>query len=63
MFFLLKSYHYKINNKNAHEFMQVLNLINDDEQWKVKKIVDKTKIRENDIWYQMKWVKWNEKYN
>ena len=29
--------------------MQILNLINDDEQWKVKKIVDKTKIKENNI--------------
>ena len=43
--------------------MQVLNLINDDEQWEVKKIVDRTKIRENDIWYQIKWVEWDEKYN
>ena len=34
--------------------MQVLNLINDDEQWKMKEIVDKIKIRENDIWYQIK---------
>ena len=47
--FLLKSYHYKADDKNAHEFMQVLNLINDDEQWKMKKIVNKTKIRKNDI--------------
>ena len=30
--FLLKSYHYKVDDKNAHEFMQVSNLINDDEQ-------------------------------
>ena len=30
--FLLKSYHHKVDDKNAHEFMQVLNLINDDEQ-------------------------------
>ena len=30
--FLLKSYHYKADDKNAHEFMQVLNLINNDEQ-------------------------------
>ena len=30
--FLLKSYYYKIDDKNAHEFMQVLNLINNDEQ-------------------------------
>ena len=30
--FLLKLYYYKIDDKNAHEFMQVLNLINDDEQ-------------------------------
>ena len=29
--FLLKSYSYKVDDKNAHEFMQVLNLINDDE--------------------------------
>ena len=28
--FLLKSYHHKIDDKNAHEFMQVLNLINND---------------------------------
>ena len=30
--FLLKSYHHKIDNKNAHKFMQVSDLINDDEQ-------------------------------
>ena len=30
--FLLKLYHYKVNNKNAHEFMQISNLINNDEQ-------------------------------
>ena len=30
--FLLKLYHHNIDDKNTHEFMQVLNLINDDEQ-------------------------------
>ena len=30
--FLLKSYHHKVNDKNTHKFMQILNLINDDEQ-------------------------------
>ena len=30
--FLLKSYHHRTDDKNAHEFMQVSNLINDDEQ-------------------------------
>ena len=30
--FLLKLYYYKIDDKNAHEFMQILNLINNDEQ-------------------------------
>ena len=54
--FLLKLYHHKIDDKDAHEFMQVSDLINDDEQWKVKKIVDKTKVKENDIWYQVKWI-------
>ena len=29
--FLLKLYHHKIDDKDAHEFMQVSNLINDDE--------------------------------
>ena len=29
---LLKLYHHKIDDKDAHEFMQILNLINDDEQ-------------------------------
>ena len=61
--FLLKLYHHKVDDKNTHEFMQVLNLINNDEQWQVKKIVDRIKIRENDIWYQIKWVEWDEKYN
>ena len=28
---LLKSYHHKVGDKNAHEFMQVSDLINDDE--------------------------------
>ena len=30
--FLLKLYHYKIDDKNAHKFMQVLDLINDNKQ-------------------------------
>ena len=30
--FLLKSYYHKIDNKDAHEFMQASNLINGDEQ-------------------------------
>ena len=30
--FLLKLYYYKADDKDMHEFMQVLNLINDDEQ-------------------------------
>ena len=30
--FLLKLYHHKINDKDAHEFMQILNLINNNEQ-------------------------------
>ena len=30
--FLLKLYHHKVDDKDAHKFMQVLNLINDDEQ-------------------------------
>ena len=29
--FLLKLYYYKTDDKDAHEFMQILNLINDDE--------------------------------
>ena len=49
--FLLKSYHHRTDDKNAHKFMQVLNLMNDDELWKVEKIVNRIKIRKNDIWY------------
>ena len=30
--FLLKLYYYKVDDKDAHEFMQILNLINDNEQ-------------------------------
>ena len=29
--FLLKSYHHRVNDKDAHKFMQVSNLMNDDE--------------------------------
>ena len=47
--FLLKSYHHRVDDKNAHEFMQTSNLMNDDELWKVKKIVDRIKIRRDDI--------------
>ena len=43
--------------------MQALNLMNDDELWKVEKIVDRIKIRENDIWYQIKWAEWDDEYN
>ena len=61
--FLLKLYHHKIDDKNAHEFMQISNLINNNKQWKMKEMVDKTKIKENNIWYQIKWIEWNKKYN
>ena len=30
--FLLKLYYYKIDDKNVHEFMQILNLINNNKQ-------------------------------
>ena len=46
---LLKSYHHKAGGKDAHEFMQVSDLIDDDEQWEVKEIVDKIKIRGDGI--------------
>ena len=29
--FLLKSYYHRVDEKDAHEFMQVSNLMNDDE--------------------------------
>ena len=43
--------------------MQVSDLMNDDELWKVEKIVNKIKIKRDDIWYQVKWAKWDDEYN
>ena len=43
-------------------FMQILKFINDKKMWKIKKIMNRTKNR-NHLWYKIKWINWNEKYN
>ena len=60
---LLEPYHHRAGGKDAHEFMQAPDLIDDDEQWEVEEIVDRTKVRGDGIWYQVKWAGWGEEYN
>ena len=58
----LKVYHHKNGLQQADAFMQISKFINDEKMWKIKKIVDRAKSKGH-LWYKIKWMSWNEKYN
>ena len=59
---LLKSYRHRVDDKKTKQMMQISNLIDDEEQWKIEEIVDKIEDKKS-IWYKMKWLNWNLEYN
>ena len=60
--FFLKFYYSRVDFEKTKIFMQVFELINDEKQWKIKEIFDKTK-NKNIYYYKMKWINWNDFYN
>ena len=44
------------------QILQSLKLIDDTEKYKVEKIQDKKKTKE-EIWYKIKWKNWSAEYN
>ena len=42
--------------------MQVSKLINDIEQWEIKKIMNRTRSKKK-IWYKVKWLDWSHIYD
>ena len=42
--------------------MQAPDLIDDDEQWEIEEILDRTEGKKN-VWYKVKWLGWGPEYN
>ena len=59
---LLKPYHHRADSEEADAFMQVLELIDDEEQWEIEEILDKTKSK-GTYYYKIKWMSWGDSYN
>ena len=58
----LKSYLHRVDDKETKIMMQISKLINDIDQWKIKKIMNKIKSKK-EIWYKMKRSIWNHIYD
>ena len=58
----LKSYLHRVDDSKTKIIIQTSKLINDIEQWKIKKIMNKIKNRKK-IWYKVKWLGWNHIYD
>ena len=59
---LLKFYHHRADFEKANAFMQVFELIDDEEQWEIEEILDKTKSK-GTYYYKIKWMSWGDSYN
>ena len=59
---LLKSYLYRADDAKTKAIMQILKLIDDTKQWKMKEIINKIKSKK-EIWYKIKWLNWNHIYD
>ena len=59
---LLKNYHHREDDKHAKQLMQISELIDDEEQWKIEEILDRIDDRKS-IWYKIKWLNWDFEYN
>ena len=60
--FLLKPYHNRDCDNASKSFMQVSELIDDNEFWEIEEIINKVKNKKN-VWYKIKWTEWGEEYN
>ena len=59
--FYLKLYQHRWDNSSA-SVLQSSELIDDTEKYKVEKIQDKKKTKE-EVWYKIKWKNWSAEYN
>ncbi len=59
--FLLKSYNCRLINDFIFKYL-ALKLINDEQEWKVKKILQKWK-RKRILYYKIQWKEYSVKYN
>ena len=57
-----KSFLHCTDDQKTKVMMQASKLINNIEQWKIKKIINKTKNKKK-IWYKMEWLDWNHIYH
>ena len=60
--FLLKKYHHRADDEQTKSMLQTSKLIDDEKQWEIKKILNRTKSKK-DVWYKIKWFDWDSKYN
>ena len=58
----LKSYLHRADDQETKVMMQASKLINDIEQWEIKKIMNRTKSKKK-IWYKVKWLDWDHIYD
>ena len=58
----LKSYLHCVDDQETKVMMQASKLINDIEQWEIKKIMNRTKSKKK-IWYKIKWLDWDHIYD
>ena len=59
---LLEPYYHRAGAEGAETFMQAPELIDDEEQWEIEEILDKTKSK-GTYYYKVKWVGWGDPYN
>ncbi len=59
--FLLKSYNHKLNDDSILDYL-VFKLIDDEQEWKIEKILQKRK-RKRILYYKIQWKKYLIEYN
>ncbi len=59
--FLLKSYNHRLNDDSILKYF-AFKLINNEQEWKVKKILQKRK-RKKILYYKIQWKEYSVKYN
>ena len=59
---LLEKYHHRAGDEQAESMLQAPELIDDEEQWEIEEILDRTGGRKG-VWYKVKWSGWGPEYN
>ena len=59
---LLEPYHHRAGDAEAEQMMQAPDLIDDEEQWEIEEILDRTGGKKG-VWYKVKWLGWGPEYN